>query len=72
MWQLFGCILIVRYVTPAALLDPRPPAEFSVKMHKFLRFLADFLSALAFLCYHYIFNYICWHYAAVCVYFHLH
>ena len=37
MWQLFGCTLIDRYVTPAALslLEPRPFAEFSCKMGKF-------------------------------------
>ena len=38
------------------MLSPEPKALcwISGKMHKFLRFLADFLSALAFLCYHHI------------------
>ena len=50
MWQLFGCILIRRYVTKqCSLLGRRPSAEFSGKMHKFLISLADFPSTLAFL-----------------------
>ena len=76
MWQLLGCILIDRYITKQhSLLGPRPSAEFSGKMHKFLISLADFLSALTFLCCHYIFDYICCHYSfntAVYVYFHSH
>ena len=39
-----------------SLLDPRPSAEFSGKMRKFLRFLAEYLAASAFLCFHYIFD----------------
>ena len=53
MQQLFGCILIDRYISPAV-LSPGP--KFSGKMCKFLRSLADFLSALAFLYCHYIFE----------------
>ena len=58
MWQLFGCILIDRYITPAAIfLGPGAlSAEFSGKMHKLLRSLADFLLVLAFLCCHHIFD----------------
>ena len=37
-------------------MEPGPSAEFSSKMCKFLRSLVDFLSALAFLCCHYIFD----------------
>ena len=73
MQQLFGCILIDRYVTKQhSLLGLRPFAEFS---SKFLISLVDFLSTLAFLCCHYIFDYICCHYSfntAVYVYFHSH
>ena len=59
-----------------SLLDPAPSAELSSKMHKFLRSSAQYLTALAFLCCHYIFDsYItcltlCFN--TVCVYFHLH
>ena len=47
MQQLFGCIIkdIQRF-----LLDPRPITEFSGKMGKFLRYLAEYLAVLAFLC----------------------
>ena len=38
------------------LQDPRSSAEFSSKTHKFLRSLAEYLAALAFLCFHYIFD----------------
>ena len=76
MWQLFGCILIDKYITKQrSLLDLRPFAEFSGKMRKFLISLADFLSTLAFLCYHDIFDYTCCHYSfntVVYVYFHSH
>ena len=44
-----------------SLLGLRPSAEFSGKMLKFLISLADFLSTLAFLCFHYIFDYISCH-----------
>ena len=46
------------YVTPAVLSlgDLRPSAEFSGKMHKFLRSLAEYLAALTLLCCHYIFD----------------
>ena len=36
--------------------DKRSSGDFSSKMCKFLRSLADLLSALAFLCWHYTFN----------------
>ena len=42
MWQLFVCILIDRYVNPAAL----SPAEFSGKIHKFLQSLAAAIISL--------------------------
>ena len=49
MWQLLSCIPIDRYITAAVpLLDLRPSSEFSGKVSKFLRSLADFLLALAF------------------------
>ena len=48
MQQLFGCILIDRYVTQAA--------KFSGKMHKLLRSLVEYLATLVFLCCHYIFD----------------
>ena len=38
------------------LLDLRSSAEFSGKMHKFLRPLVEYLAALPFLCCHYIFD----------------
>ena len=55
MRQFLGCILIDRYVTPAT-LSPGPEALcwISGKIRKLLRSLAYFLSALAFLCCHYI------------------
>ena len=57
MRHIFGCILTDKYVTQQRfILDPRPSAEFSGNMRKFLGSLADFLSALAFFCYHYIFD----------------
>ena len=37
-------------------MDLRPSARFSVEMHKFLRFLAEYLAALAFLCCHNMFD----------------
>ena len=56
MRQLFECILIDRYVTQqCSLLDPRSCTEFSGKIHKCLRSLADFILALASLYCHYIF-----------------
>ena len=65
------------YVTPAAVSPgPETSAEFSSKMHKFLRSLADFLSALASLCCHYIFDlyFTCLtlSFNTVYVYFHSH
>ena len=53
-----GYILKGRYyITPAVLSpDPRPSAEFSVKIHKFLRSLVEYLAALTFSCCHYIFG----------------
>ena len=42
MQQLFGCILIDRYVIPVAL----SPAEFSAKLHTFLRSLAAVITSL--------------------------
>ena len=39
-----------------SLLDTRPSAEFSGKIHKILRSLAEYLAALGFLCCHYIFD----------------
>ena len=52
MLQLFGCIVIDRYKTQQrSPLDLRPCAEFSGKMYKFLRSLADFPLALVFFCY---------------------
>ena len=76
MQQLFGCVLIDRYITKqSSLLSLRPSAEFSGKMHKFLISLADFLLTLDLLCCHYIFHYICCNYSfsiAVYVYFHSH
>ena len=49
MWQLLSCIPIDRYITAAVpLLDLRPSSEFSGKVSKFLRSLADFLLALTF------------------------
>ena len=57
MQQLFGCILTDIYVTIAVLSPgPKPYDEFPSKMCKILRFLANFLSALALLCCHYIFD----------------
>ena len=51
----FGCILKDQYcVTPAALSNgPKTLWQFSGKMHKFLRSLAENLAALVFLCCHY-------------------
>ena len=64
LWQLFGCILIDRSVTKQhSLLGPRPSAEFSGKMCKFLISLADFLLTLAFLYCHDIFDYISCHHS---------
>ena len=37
-------------------MDLRPSAEFSGKMHRTLRSLAEYLATLAFLCCHYIFD----------------
>ena len=42
MRQLFGCILIDRYVNPAVL----SPAELSGKIHKFLRSVAAVIISL--------------------------
>ena len=39
-----------------SLLDQRPSSDFFCKMHKFLRFLAEYLVALAFLYCYYIFK----------------
>ena len=39
-----------------SLLDRRPSTEFSGKLRKFLRSLAEYLAALAFLCFHYVFD----------------
>ena len=50
-------LVIDRYVTKQqSLLGPRPSAEFCGKMHKILISQADFVSTLAFLCCHYIFD----------------
>ena len=56
--KFFGCIpKDIYYVTPQrSLRDPRPSAEFFNKMLKFLRFLAEYLVALAFSYWHYMFE----------------
>ena len=46
----------IAYQQQRSLLHPRASAEFSEKMRKFLRSLAEYLTALAFLCCHYIFD----------------
>ena len=77
----FECNLKGRYyITPAvlslSLLDARSSAKFSSKTLKFLRSVAEYLAALAFLCCHYIFDSyitcltVCFN--TVCVYFHSH
>ena len=55
--KVFGRILKDRhYVTQCCLLDLRTSAEFTGKMHRFLRSLAEYLAALAFLCSHCMFD----------------
>ena len=63
MWQLFECILIDRYVT-----KQRPLLNSFGKMQKVLTSLADFLSTMAFLCCHYIFDHIYCHYSFILLY----
>ena len=55
MWQFFWCILAERHITPAMLSPgPKDLCWISGKLRKCLKSLAGFLSALAFLCCHYI------------------
>ena len=56
MLQFFGCIAIDTKPQQHSLLDRRPSAGFSGKMHAFLRSLADFLLVLAFLLCYFIFD----------------